>query len=73
MAKRAHESTSEEKRLKLSEDLKDYFEINKQFERTSRKFHTTSSVYDVTISAFPEELDDPLTFGSRLFILLSRQ
>ena len=56
------------KRIKFSDDISDYFQMTTQFERKSRKFATTSIVYNVEITPFPENLiQDPLTFCHELF------
>ena len=56
------------KRIKFSDDISDYFQMTTQFERKSRKFATTSTVYNVEITPFPENLiQDPLTFCHELF------
>ena len=56
------------KRIKFSDGISDYFQMTTQFERKSRKFATTSTVYNVEITPFPENLiQDPLTFCHELF------
>ena len=56
------------KRMKFSDDLSDYFQMTIQFERKSRKFATTSTVYNVEITPFPENMiEEPLTFCQELF------
>ena len=56
------------KRMKFSDNISDYFQITTQFERKSRKFATTSTVYNVEITPFPENLiEKPLTFCQELF------
>ena len=51
------------KRMKFSDDISDYFQMTTQFERKSRKFATTSTVYNVEITPFPENMiEEPLTF-----------
>ena len=56
------------KRMKFSDDISDYFQMTTQFERKSRKFATTSTVYNVEITPFPENMiEEPLTFCQELF------
>ena len=56
------------KRMKFSNDMRDYFQMTTQFERKSRKFATTSTVYNVEITPFPENMiEEPLTFCQELF------
>ena len=56
------------KRIRFSDDISDYFQMTTQFERKSRKFATTSTVYNVEITPFSENLiQDPLTFCHELF------
>ena len=63
-----HFSEKLAKRIKFSDDISDYFQMTTQFERKSRKFATTSTVYNVEITPFPENLiQDPLTFCQELF------
>ena len=51
------------KRMKFSDDISDYFQMTTQFERKSRIFATTSTVYNVEITPFPENMiEEPLTF-----------
>ena len=56
------------KRMKFSDDISEYFQMTTQFERKSRKFATTSTVYNVEITPFPENMiEEPLTFCQELF------
>ena len=56
------------KRMKFSDDISNYFQMTTQFERKSRKFATTSTVYNVEITPFPENMiEEPLTFCQELF------
>ena len=56
------------KRMKFLDDISDYFQMTTQFERKSRKFATTSTVYNVEITPFPENMiEEPLTFCQELF------
>ena len=56
------------KRMKFSDDRSDYFQMTTQFERNSRKFATTSTVYNVKITPFPDNMiEEPLTFYQELF------
>ena len=56
------------KRMKFSDDISDYFQMTTQFERKSRKFATTSTLYNVEITPFPENMiEEPLTFCQELF------
>ena len=57
------------KRIKFSDDiLSDYFQMTTQFDRKSRKFATTSTVYNVEKTPFPENMiEEPLTFCQELF------
>ena len=56
------------KRMKFSDEIRDYFQMTTQFERKSRKFATTSTVYNVEIMPFPENMiEEPLTFCQELF------
>ena len=49
-------------------DISEYFQMTTQFERKYRKFATTSTVYNVEITPFPENLiQDPLKFCHELF------
>ena len=56
------------KRIKFSDDISDYFQMTTEFERKSQKFATPSTVYNVEITPFPENLNqEPLTFCHKLF------
>ena len=56
------------KRMKFSDDISDFFQMTTQFERKSRKFANTSTVYNVEITPFPENMiEEPLTFCQEYF------
>ena len=44
------------KKMKFSDDISDYFQMTTQFERKSRKFATNSTVFNVEVMPFPENL-----------------
>ena len=44
------------KKMKFSDDISDYFQMTIQFERKSRKFATNSTVFNVEVMPFPENL-----------------
>ena len=63
-----HFSEKMAKRIKFSDDISDYFQMSTPFERKSRKFATTSTVYNVEIPPFPENLNqEPLKLCHELF------